>query len=197
MADHRISRRRRLRQRATSVRARAFLSLGLVLGVGAVPTLAYWSDEATLTGGTFTSGTLDIKLSGENNNPSAFTTSFAMSNMQPGDSKSAQVSVQNAGSVDFTYTVTGTAPGGLAPSLTFRVVPGGTASGGSCTGGTQTFNNNLGGGNTGVVTSARPLSAGASESFCVTATIPSGTTTGQGESTASSFTFTAKQVGAP
>ena len=30
-----------------------------------------------------------------------------MTNMQPGDSKAASVSVQNAGSLDFTYTATG------------------------------------------------------------------------------------------
>ncbi|KRC63947.1 hypothetical protein ASE12_03705 [Aeromicrobium sp. Root236] len=172
------------------------LSLGVVFGLGAVGTLAYWEDAATLTGGNFKAGNLDIKLSGEDNNPATFTTDFTMLNMQPGDSKAASISVQNAGSLAFTYTATGTAPGTLNATLVFRVVPGGTVSGGTCTGGTETFNNKLGTG-TPVITANRPLAAGANESFCVSASIPTSATTGQGLSTTASFAFTAKQVGAP
>lgn len=197
MAKHYTSRLRRTARGLRSTPVRAVLSLGVVFGLGAVGTLAYWTDDATLTGGTFTAGTLDIKLSGVDNNPAAFTTSFAMTNMQPGDSKSASVSVQNAGSLDFTYTATGTAPGALNSTLVFRVVPGGTVSGNTCTGGTETYNAGLSAGSTGVITSNRPLAAGANETFCVTATIPNGATTGQGQSTTASFTFNAKQVGAP
>lgn len=198
MAKHSTS---RLRQGLRSAPVRALLSLGVVLGLGAVGTLAYWTDAATLTGGTFQAGTLDIKLGGADNDPTAFTTSFAMSNMQPGDSKSATVAVQNAGSLDFTYTATGTATGGLASSLVFRVVPGGTSTGTACTGGTQTYNAALSTTATGVITANRPLARsgqpGDSESFCVVATIPTGTTTGQGLSATAAFTFSAKQVGAP
>ncbi|MEV7396589.1 TasA family protein [Aeromicrobium sp. NPDC092404] len=177
------------------------LSLGVVLGFGAVGTLAYWTDSATLAGGTFTAGNLDIKLGspapGVDNDPAAFTTDFAMTNMQPGDSKAAVVAVRNAGSLDFTYTATGTAPGALNSTLVFRVVPGGTVSGGTCTGGTQTFNGSLGAGNTAVIATNRPLASSASENFCVSASIPAAATTGQGQSTTASFTFNAKQVGAP
>ena len=196
MAKHSTSRLRCTARGLRSTPVRAVLSLGVVFGLGAVGTLAYWTDDATLTGGTFTAGTLDIKLSGADNNPAAFTTDFAMSNMQPGDSKAASVSVQNAGSLDFTYTATGTAPGALNSTLVFRVVPGGTVSGGTCTGGTETFNSTMGV-DTPVITTNRPLASGANESFCVSASIPSGATTGQGLSTTASFTFNAKQVGAP
>ncbi|MBC7630673.1 TasA family protein [Aeromicrobium sp.] len=198
MAKHSTSRLRRAGQGLRSTPVRAVLSLGVVFGFGAVGTLAYYTDNATLTGGTFTAGTLDIKLDGVNNNPAGFTTSFAMNNMQPGDSKSASVSVQNAGSLAFTYTATGTAPGGLAPSLVFRVFAGGTFSGSTCTGGTETFPAApLGTSNTSVITANRLMAAGGTEMFCVTATMPVGTTTGQGLSTTASFTFNAKQVGAP
>lgn len=42
-----------------SDRVRAVLSLGIVLGFGAVGTLAYWTDDATASGATFESGTLN------------------------------------------------------------------------------------------------------------------------------------------
>lgn len=196
MAKHSTSRLRRTARGLRSTRARAVLSLGVVLGFGAVGTLAYWTDSAALAGGTFTAGNLDIKLSGVDNNPAAFETSFKMSNMEPGDSKAATVDVQNAGSIDFTYTATGTAPGLLAPSLVFKVVPGGATDGVTCTG-TSSFNGALNSGNTVVVTNNRPLNAGAHEAFCVQATLPSGVETGQGLSTTASFTFHAKQVDAP
>lgn len=183
-----------------STRVRALLSLGIVLGFGAVGTLAYWTDSAALAGGNFTSGTLDIKLSGADNNPAAFTTSFSATNMQPGDSKAASVIVQNAGSIDFTYTATGIAPGALGSLLVFRVVPGGSVAGSgssmSCAGGTQTFNATMNA-SSNVISANRPIAAGANEPFCVSATLPTGTTTGQGQSTTASFTFNAKQVGAP
>lgn len=196
MAKHSTPRLRRIAGGLRSTRTRAVLSLGVVLGFGAVGTLAYWTDSASLAGGTFTAGNLDIKLSGVDNDPAAFTTDFAMTNMQPGDTKAAVVDVQNAGSLGFTYTATGNAPGALAPSLVFTVVPGGTIVGGECAG-TSTYSGPLTGAATGVITSNRPLASGASETFCVQATLPTGTTTGQGLDTTASFTFNAKQVGAP
>lgn len=196
MSTSRLSHTRSTLGRIRSTRVRAILSLGMVLGLGAVGTLAYWTDSATLTGGTFSSGTLDIKLGGVDNNPAAFTTSFAMANMQPGDKKSASVSVQNAGSLDFTYTATGIASGTLGSLLVFRVVPGGTVSGSDCTGGTQTFNAAMSTSQS-VISANRPVAAAGNESFCVTATLPTGTTTGQGTSSTATFTFDAKQVGAP
>lgn len=187
--------------RLRSVPVRAILSLGVVFGLGAVGTLAYWTDEVTLTGGTFEAGNLDIKLSGADNDPAPFTTSFALSNMQPGHSKAAVVSVENDGTADFTYTASGTAPGGLAPNLRFRVVPGGSVSGtGSaqtCTGGTETFDGVLGATPSSVIATARPLASNIDETVCVQASMPTGTTGGQGTSTTSEFLFEAKQVGAP
>jgi len=200
MSNQLPSRMRSVLKSLRTTRVRAVLSLGIVLGFGAVGTLAYWTDSATLAGGTFTSGTLDIQLSGADNNPAAFTTNFALTDMAPGNSKAGSVIVENVGSLDFNYTATGIAQGALGSLLEFRVVPGGTVAGSgssmSCTGGTQTYNATM---NTSsdVIPVNRPVAANSTETFCVSATLPTGTTTGQGQSTSAHFTFDAKQVGAP
>ena len=184
-----------------SVPVRAVLSLGVIVGFGAVGTLAFWTDEASLTGGTFEAGNLDIDLSGAENNPAGFTSSFALSNMQPGHSRAAVVTVENDGTTDFTYTAFGTAPGALAPSLRFRVVPGGSVTGSgaaqTCTGGDATYDGRLNAGSRAIISGNRPLASGLDETVCVQAYIPTGTETGQGLSTTSSFVFKAKQVNAP
>lgn len=190
-------------KRIKSTRVRALLSIGMVFGLGAVGTLAYWTDSATLTGGTFTAGTLDIKLGNPSvdNNPPAFATSLALANMQPGNSKAAVVNVQNAGSIDFTYTATGLAGGALAPFLSFNVRVGGSVSGTgnsqTCTGGTSTFTGTLTAAAQPVIAANQPLNAGANGDVCVSATLPATETGGQGLSTTSTFSFAAKQVGAP
>jgi predicted ribosomally synthesized peptide with SipW-like signal peptide len=189
-----------------STRVRAALSLGVVLGLGATTTLAYWTDTATVTGGTFQAGTLDIKLGspapGMDNNPPQFTADFAAGNMQPGESKAAEVVVRNSGSVDFTYTASATGTGALAPLLRFKVVAGGSVNVGStdCTGGTTTFgpSGTIASGTSVIGPTGRTLTSPAgNEKFCVVATLPSGETGGQGSSATVSFTFSAKQVGAP
>ena len=43
-------------------RVRALLSLGLLLGITQVGTLASWTDSATVQGGGFSSGTLDLTV---------------------------------------------------------------------------------------------------------------------------------------
>lgn len=204
MAKHSTSRLRAMGRGLRSTPVRAVLSLGVVLGLGAVGTLAYWTDDATLTGGTFTAGTLDVKLDGSDNNPSGFATNFALSNMQPGESKAVVVQVQNVGSLDFTYTAVGRTTGTLAPSLTFRVVPGGSVTGTGRTttcSGTQTFSGTLTGSDQPVIATNRPVSAPPSatttDNVCISAAIGTGVTTGQGLSTTAVFTFNAKQVNAP
>ncbi|MET1060113.1 MAG: SipW-dependent-type signal peptide-containing protein [Nocardioides sp.] len=199
MSTEIASRARRVLGGLRSRRARALLSLGVVLGLGSVTTLAYWTDSAALTGGTFKSGTIDLKLDSVDNNPSSFSTGFAMNNMAPGQSKAVVVPVQNTGNVAFTYVASGISnniapnPGTLASLLDFKVVPLGTVSGSSptqtCTG-TGTFSGSLAS-STSVVTTARTLAPGASENVCIQATLPAGTTTGQNNTANAVFTFTA------
>lgn len=193
-------------KRIKSTRVRALLSIGMVFGLGAVGTLAYWTDTATLASGTFQSGTLDLKLNGSDGpvgTPATFTGGFSTTGMQPGDQKSAAVLVQNpnvAGNIDFKYIASGLASGTLGSLMTFTVVANSTVSGTGCTtGGTTatTYNDAPLTSLTPVVTTARTVLAGQSESVCVIAKLPSGTTTGQNTTGSVTFTFTAKQLLAP
>ncbi|MBY4129697.1 hypothetical protein HQO83_14965 [Rhodococcus fascians] len=91
-----------------SARARAIMSIGIVLGLGAVGTLAAWSDTATATSGTFTTGRLDIKVGtpAVDNDPPLFATTLANPAIFPGDTVSAGLLVANsAGSVANTFTI--------------------------------------------------------------------------------------------
>ena len=103
-----------------SIRVRAFLSLGILLGFSSVNTLAFWTDSATMTTGTITSGSLDLQLNGNLAGQGGTWTNsaFTFSNMIPGESFAVTVPVQRAaGTAPFTYTATGTSTGGLASHL--------------------------------------------------------------------------------
>ncbi|MDI9898121.1 SipW-dependent-type signal peptide-containing protein [Rhodococcus sp. IEGM 1381] len=99
---------RRIGAAMISARARAIMSIGIVLGLGAVGTLAAWSDTATATSGTFTTGKLDIMVGNPavDNNPTAFSTALTKTAMFPGDTVAAGLLVTNAeGSVANNYTI--------------------------------------------------------------------------------------------
>ncbi|CCQ14925.1 putative uncharacterized protein [Rhodococcus sp. AW25M09] len=101
---------RRIGLALISARARAIMSIGIVLGLGAVGTLASWSDSATATSGVFTTGKIDIKLGNpaEDNDPLAFKTSMKKVDLFPNDTRSANLIVSNSGSVGFTYSIMAT-----------------------------------------------------------------------------------------
>src|SRR5690349_17712418 len=114
-------------RRSTSVfrsaRVRAALGLGVVLTLGATGTFAYWTDDVSVTGTTFTSGTLDLKV---NNGDGPVTyTAMNLSNMAPGDSTAGVLTVANAGNIPLKYTETTSATNadskGLAAALTYAV----------------------------------------------------------------------------
>ncbi|GHP19742.1 hypothetical protein RN2511_044780 [Rhodococcus sp. NKCM2511] len=128
---------RRIGAALISARARAIMSIGIVLGLGAVGTLAAWSDTATVTSGTFTTGKLDIKVGNPavDNNPTDFSTSLTKTAMFPGDTVAAGLLVTNAtGSVANTYTIsvvsTNSTLGGVLNSSVYT----GSPSAGVCTG---------------------------------------------------------------
>lgn len=186
--------------------ARAVLSLGLVVGLGAVGTLAYWSDTATLSGGGFEAGVLDLKLSGADTLD--LTATFKLATMVPGESVAALVAVQNSApsSVTFNYTATGLASGGLAPYLIFEVFLGGTHSNttngsglrvGACTG-TTTGTAQVLTSSASVIPAAQQLTVGASQNVCIIAKLSASAPTGsQGTSGSVVLTFTAVQLGTP
>ena len=202
-----MGRRRATRQQGVStersVRLRALLSAGMVLGFGAVGTLAAWTDESTATA-TFSAGTLDLKLrtlpDGTLADSVAMTT-LNMTAMYPGVSKAAMVQVSNSGSVPLSYTLTGSAAAGtgglggdLGAALLVGVYSGGTAentaTAGSCTG------TRIGTADVALISSliATPqtLAPAGTADLCLVVSLPSNAANNlQGTSTTASFTFTA------
>jgi predicted ribosomally synthesized peptide with SipW-like signal peptide len=179
----------------------------VVVGLGAVNTLAYWSDTETVTAGTFSAGVFDLKLNGQNSVDLSGT--LALADMVPGESVAAHVAVQDPSpsTVAFTYTATGLASGSLATYLTFEVKVGGTSSNatvsglrtgtcsGTSTGAPQTWATSK------TVIPASPvqqLAVGGSANVCVVVTLPTSTPNNQqGTSGSAVVTFTATQLGAP
>jgi predicted ribosomally synthesized peptide with SipW-like signal peptide len=175
----------------------------MVLGLGAVGTLAAWTDQSTATA-TFSAGTLDLKLKMLPDGTladSVAVTSLDMTAMYPGVSKAAMVQASNSGSLPLTYTLTGSAVAGaaglggnLGTSLLVGVYSGGTASNtattGSCTGtriGTAdvTLVGSL-------ISVPRALAAASTENLCLVVSLPASAANNlQGTGTTATFTFSA------
>jgi predicted ribosomally synthesized peptide with SipW-like signal peptide len=101
-----------------STRVRAGLALGVVLAVGSTGTFAYWTDDATVSGVTFTSGTLNLAVNNNNNGTgsdgstggaggSTAQTSLTMSAMAPTNSSAQLLTVKNSGTVPLKWTLSG------------------------------------------------------------------------------------------
>lgn len=128
------------------VRVRALLALCMVFGIGAVGTLALWSNSAGATSGEFKTGLLDLRVNTVKAYVFTGSPGFNMANMIPGESRAATLAVQNTlSSLPLTYTVSASTPTGspaLANHLELAVFTGtavanGTSSGlntGSCSG---------------------------------------------------------------
>ncbi len=71
-----------------SQKLRALLGLGVLLGVGATGTFAFWTDDVTITGTTFTSGTIDLQVNTFDSIP-AYTT-LACRAMVPGNTSAGR-----------------------------------------------------------------------------------------------------------
>jgi predicted ribosomally synthesized peptide with SipW-like signal peptide len=184
------------------VQIRALLSIGTVLGLGAVGTLAAWTDEATATA-TFSAGTLDLKLAavpGGTAADSIAVTSLNMTGMYPGVSRAAVVEVSNSGTVPLGYLLAGTAVNGsgglggnLGSALTVSIYPGGAATNSGSTGSCSGTAN--GAGNIPLIGSllstSRPLAPGTTEVLCLLVALPATAATElQGTSTTATFRFT-------
>ena len=122
-----------------STRLRALCSLGMVLGICAFSTMASWSDSASVTTAAFTVGSVDLQLNGQD---SLTWTAMNQSDMQPGSSRAATLTVKNAGGYNLTYSavVAPVATGVMYDHGVFRVYSDATpvnANGvGKCSGGT-------------------------------------------------------------
>ena len=194
-----MSMHRNLRSRRwiSSTRLRAVLGLGVALGIGATGTLAAWTDDVVISGSTFTAGTLDLQV----NNLDTVTgyTSLNLTNMAPGNSNAALLTIKNNGSATLKYTATSVATNtvsgkDVAAALAVKVT-GDTAVTGSgvaktCAGtalagtGSSSLNGTI-------ITTGRQLAPGASEVLCVQVTFSSSAATGlQGGGATATFTFT-------
>lgn len=213
MSDHRAPRETVKRK----VPVRALLSLGIVLGLGATGTLAYFTDDATLTTGAFTSGKLDLTLDQSTSSSTVgqsgtyAKTALGITAMIPGESVAADVSVKNNAGVPFTYKtsakldVGGTFPTAAPVKLTFAVYPG-TASNtgtqaagnrvGTCTGTALFAAAALTTTAQDVISTARSLATDASESICVKVALATDAdNTYQDKTTTATFVFRAAQLG--
>lgn len=146
-------------------RTRALLSLGIVLSLGATGTMAYWTDQATMTAGAISAGTLDLRLNdastlidqgGTWNN-----IGFTASSLIPGESVAFSFPVRNDGSAGFRFSATATASGVLAPGLRFTTTYGTSAASNS---GSPSSGNRVGGCGTNTVATSSVTLSGASAS---------------------------------
>jgi hypothetical protein len=172
-------------------RLAALLILSLVsgtVGAGAL-SLALFTDTDTATG-SFTTGTIDIVT-----NPS---TLFTVTNMMPGDVRTAVLTVQNNGSGQFRYAMTSTATNtdgkGLRSQLQLDLYPNAT-----CTGATiysdVLFGAGFGNPAQGNDAGDRVLNGATSEQLCFSVTLPLATpNTFQAATTTATFTFDAEQT---
>lgn len=181
-------------QALRSVRVRAVLALGLVVSIAATGSLAAWTDTVNVDGTTLTAGRIDLQVN--NQDAIASYNGLNISNMVPGNSTANVLTVKNNGNVPLTYVVNASfvdaAPNGMGAALTAKVTGNATITG---TSPTATCSNAAlaGTGNSfsnGLVSTPRPLAAGASENLCIQATLPGTAPSSlQGGSTTLSFQF--------
>jgi predicted ribosomally synthesized peptide with SipW-like signal peptide len=185
-------------RRLRSPRLQGMLALGVLAVIGTSGTLAAWTDQVTVTGATFSTGTIDLKVNGLDSNV-PFTT-MSLSNMVPGDSSAGVLTIKNAGTAPLRYTASTTAtdPSGTGLPLFFGLnVTAAAATSGSaprlaCAGTDLNGAGALEVPNGSLIASARTLAPGASETVCVQATLSNvAPTTVQGASTNLTLTFNA------
>ena len=103
MSEH-LQARSRTRDHPAPGRLRAFLGLGVALGLGTIGTFAYWTDDVQITGATFTAGTLDLVV---NDGDPYATTTLSMGTMVPGSSVAEVLVFKNNDTAPLKYTMTG------------------------------------------------------------------------------------------
>jgi len=199
MADHRAPRA----SRPGSVRVRALLFLGVLAVLVATGTYAFWTDDVTITGSTFTSGTLDLQVDGSDTYATS-TLGMSSTPMVPGNTSAEVLTVKNNGNVPLKYTLTGGLTGAdaaaysTAAALKLTVVAGGTRAGtgnaATCTGGTTLYGptalTNVT--STAIIGTRRgPIAAAGTEALCFQITFDAAAPTSlQAKTATASFTAT-------
>lgn len=216
------TRRRGLWSRLSSVKVRAVLCLGIVFAPAGVGTMAYWTDQATIESGTFTSGSLDLTVgatvadSGElpGTGGTYEYSQLTIGNLVPGESIARPFVVRNSGTVPFTYNAgISTENNNLVASgsgLRVHVFTGGTpansgseASGdrtGTCPGGTSVKDQAVSTttGSVDLHDVDQQLAPGATKTYCAVITLHSASPNSlQGKITSLIIGLDAQQLGAP
>jgi hypothetical protein len=161
------------------IQVKALLSMGILVGFGAVSTLAAWTGTATATS-TISAATVSLAVAKDTPvNEVFYGLDMSQNNWFPGMSQAAIVTVKNTGSVPATYALSGTMePGALGTAMTVEVFPGGTVQDASGTTGTcseeATYKKSSGGDfpaakSLGTLTKENPED---SASFCIQTTLP-------------------------
>lgn len=182
---------------------RALLCLGLLAGLTAIGSFAFWTDDVTISGSTFTAGTLDLQV---NSSDAYTTTTLGMSStpMVPGNTSAEVLTVRNNGNVPLKYTLVGGLSGTDAATyssagvLRLTVVAGGSRSGSgnaaTCTGGTTIYGptalTNVT--STAIIGTRRgPVAAAGTEALCFQITFDAGAASSfQGRTTTATFVAT-------
>jgi predicted ribosomally synthesized peptide with SipW-like signal peptide len=194
-----------LARRLRSTRSRALLSLGVVVALSASGTFALWNDSVVVTGTTISTGSIDIVVNADTDDVVNFAT-MNVSALLPGQTTAGMITVNNAGLSPLTYYATQTITGTTFPAATLTVKmtnaaatsPAGGGLGATC-GGT-TYSTGVAGGFVtgdfiGSLATQRPLAVGATENFCVQATLSltADQTLYSAKTTNVALTFTATQ----
>lgn len=180
-------------------KTRLLLCGGALSGLVWAGTYATFTDSGTADS-TFTAGTVDLLISGETDDAYAFT-SIEMSNMKPGDVKYAPLTIANAGTLGFSYSMATSATNAdtkaLRDQLTLgvkKVVDAATCDsagvGYAASLDTMTASGALSAG----AIASRTVAAGANEVACFRVELPSTSgDTFQAATTTATFTFSATQ----
>ncbi len=150
-----------------STRVRAVLSVGIVLGLGTVGTLAAWSATTTTT------GNVDLWLNDVNATQTAPLSVPLGSALLPGQTAAVRIAVQSRGNVAATYTTRVRGSGNAGTAVQLTVVPGGAISGSTCAGTPAVTDRVLTGTDAAILGTRGPLAAGSgSEVLCLQFRLP-------------------------
>ena len=163
-----------------SVQVKAILSMGILVGLGGVSTLAAWTGTATATSSiTAAKVSLGVGATASSATSESYTVPVSSVNWYPGASAAAVVVVKNTSTVALPYAIKGsvTDSGGveLGKAMQVLVKTGSTVSGtapnATCSGGTTLVTKAAG--SAFGADAVRPvLAADASETLCVQYSLP-------------------------
>lgn len=194
------------KERSNGTRILASLAvLVLAGGVFTVSSLALFTDQETVGNNLFNTGSVDLRADdvGTNNPATVVVTKTAMA---PGDQVTAPLEIENAGTMEFRYSMTSTTTEDTLASTLVLSIKAGVS---TCddanwqTDGTLLYQGQLGDALTanilgdptqGGQAGDRVLAASAIENLCFNVTLPNDATGVEGLSTTATFTFDAEQT---